>query len=137
MIQNSKGFTLVELMIVVAILGILTMIAIPSYNGYIKTSCMSTAGMNLQTLRTHQEAANIEYGSYTAGVHDGLNPGSSTLSNMDPVDPLAPLFWNPDDNNEFKYVVTGGSTSNILDTYTITVTGVGGCAGIEPIVDGI
>jgi len=137
MIQNSKGFTLVELMIVVAILGILTMIGIPSYEGYIKTSCMSTAGMNLQTLRTHQEAANIEYGTYTAGVHDGLDPGSSTLSNMSIPNPLAPLFWNPDDNNEFRYVVTAGSTGNIQNSYSVSVSGVGGCADIDPIVDGI
>ncbi len=137
MIQNNKGFTLVELMIVVGIIGILTMIAIPSYNGYIKTSCMSTAGMNLQTLRTHEEAANIEYGTYKAGIHDGLNPGTSTLSNMDHVNPMAPLFWNPDDNNEFKYIVEAGSTGSISNSYKVTVSGVGGCADIEPIVDGI
>ena len=133
----QQGYSLVELMIVVAILGILTMIAIPTYNNYIKTSCMSTAGMNLQTLRTHQEAANIEYGTYTAGVHDGLDPGSSTLSNMSTPNPLAPLFWNPDDNNEFKYVVEAGSTGSILNSYRVTVSGVGGCADITPIVDGI
>jgi len=135
--QIQLGFSLVELMVVVAILGVMTMIAIPTYNSYIKTSCMSTAGMNLQTLRTHQEAANIEYGTYTAGVHDGLDPGSSTLSNMSIPNPLAPLFWNPDDNNEFKYVVEAGSTGSILNSYKVTVSGVGGCADITPIVDGI
>jgi len=134
---RQQGFTLVELMIVVAIIGILTMIAIPSYQNYIRTSCMATAGMNLQTLRTHEEAANIEYGTYTAGVHDGDNPSSSTLSNMNTANPLAPLYWNPDDNNEFKYVVTSGSTGNILNSYSVTVTGLGGCADIGSVVDGI
>jgi len=128
----QQGFTLVELMIVVAILGILTMVAIPSYSNYIKTSCMSTAGMNLQTLRTHEEAANIEYGTYHAGIHDGLNPGSSTLGVK-----TAPLYWAPDDNDEFKYVVESGSTSDISTSYKITVSGVGGCSNIDPIVDGI
>ena len=44
-----KGFTLIEVMIVVAIVGILSGIAIPAYNGYINTSKMSkvTAHMDI------------------------------------------------------------------------------------------
>jgi len=128
--SRQQGVTLVELMIVIAIIGILSMIAIPTYENYIRTSCQSAAGMNLQTLRSFQENYNLEFGNgYLAGVHDGTNPGGSTLAGP-------PLRWQPDDNNEFRYVVGPGTTGNITTSYQVTVSGVGGCADINPIVAG-
>ena len=48
--QKAKGFTLIELMIVVAIIGILAAVAIPAFMKYIRRSKTSEATMNIRKL---------------------------------------------------------------------------------------
>lgn len=49
-LRSKKGFTLIELMIVVAIIGILAAVAIPAFMKYIRRSKTSEATMNLRKL---------------------------------------------------------------------------------------
>lgn len=56
MLKHKKGFTLIEMMIVVAIIALLATIAIPNYVGFRKKAMTAEAKSNLGTLRTLEEA---------------------------------------------------------------------------------
>jgi len=64
----KNGFTLIEVLITLAILGILAAIAIPAYNGYITTAKMSEAHNNLAALRLAEEENFLETNSYFTGT---------------------------------------------------------------------
>jgi prepilin-type N-terminal cleavage/methylation domain-containing protein len=66
--NNDKGFSLIELMIVVAIIGIIAMIAIPAYIGQQKNAARTEAYTNLQALRLLEEQFFAENGRYTADL---------------------------------------------------------------------
>lgn len=61
---RRSGFTLIELMIVVAIVGILSAVAIPSFRSYMHRSRTSEAVTFLGEIRQRQEAYRSEFGQY-------------------------------------------------------------------------
>ncbi len=66
--KGRKGFTLIELMIVVAIIGILAAIAIPQFASYRQRAQDSAAKSALKNLATAQENYYAEYNTYAAGL---------------------------------------------------------------------
>lgn len=73
--KNSKGFTLIELMIVVAIIGILAAIAIPNFLRYQLKSKTAEARTNIGAIKTSQEAFRAEFDGYiTAAAHPVATP---------------------------------------------------------------
>ena len=68
---NRKGFTLIELMIVVAIIGILAAIAIPNFIRYQLRSKTTEAKVVLGGIKTSEESFRAEYDNYVAATADG------------------------------------------------------------------
>jgi type IV pilus assembly protein PilE len=110
--QAQRGFTLIELMIAVAIVGILAAVAIPSYTEYIRRGQVAEAGVYLSDYRVKMEQYYQDYKNYgTNACVDGAN--APAWSNFTP---------NGAKNFTFSCALNGAGG------YAITATGSGGKA---------
>jgi type IV pilus assembly protein PilA len=73
--NNKSGFTLVELMVVVAIIGILATLAVPQYNRFTSKARQSEAKVALTAIFTTEKTFQAEQGSFTGCLLDaGYSP---------------------------------------------------------------
>lgn len=104
--RSHRGFTLIELMVTVAIVAILASVAIPSYRDYVTRGRIPDATNGLSTLRTQMEQYYLDNRTYVGGCAAGT---------------VAPL---PTSSN-FTFSCTGLTPS----AFTATATGTGTMAG--------
>lgn len=97
--QTQKGFTLIELMIVVAIIGILAAVAIPAYQDYVAKSKWNAALAEVAPAKIGFELA----------LNDGLTP---TLTNPAPAG-SAFVGVQPTNSNT-SVVITTATTAGVI-----------------------
>ena len=104
--KNQKGFTLIELMIVVAIIGILAAIAIPNFRNYQMKAKAAEASTNLGNIKTAQEAYLAEHDAYLACA---ANPAAGipvTPVAFDAGGGFAAIGFAPSGPVRYQYAVT-------------------------------
>ena len=132
--RRSEGFTLIELMIVVAIIGLLASIAIPSFSSYQNRARRSESFTNLGSLAKSQKAFFAEY-----GVFVGAEMVPSTITGVDPgpqrrdSDVVGTEFytigWLPEGNIFFDYDTNTGGFASCACTSCFTSTAYGDVDG--------
>jgi len=107
-VRRRRGFTLIELMIVVAIIGVLAAVAIPSFLNYQLTSKRSEAYANLGALAKAQKAYFAEFNAFVSvepepGTALGFGPNSVKRDKTSIESEFATVGWVPDGDVYFDY----------------------------------
>jgi len=108
--ENSKGFTLVELAVVIVIIGVLAAFAVPRFRDAVERSKASEAFNYLAAVRASMERYHARQGTY-ADVITALDIKMS-----------APKYFTVGN-------IQAGSTGSLEDSWTLTLTRTGASAG--------
>lgn len=113
--KPSKGFSLIELMIALAIMFIVAGIAIPVYQGYIREGHYGVMRTNMHDLRTLIEDYRLDNGNYGAA--------GAQFSGLAAIN--AQYQWNPGGNIDgYTYTIAVKSGTISYDVWASHVSGV-------------
>lgn len=120
--RNSRGFTLIELMVVIAIVGILAAIAIPLFTEQVAKSRRTEASQALGDLSLRQERYRTNNASY--GTLAQLNLCGATATTCDTASGYYVLRVTAQSATGYTLTATpaGAQTGDRCGVYTYTVT---------------
>ena len=119
--KRNKGFTLVEAMIVVVIIGILAGIGYPTYQQHLRDTRRGDAQRAMEMARSFIEKFNVQCSSYTLPGTANPPPFAPNIQNCNG---LGVLPYNADPNRYYNITLDGPPTSSST-TYTIRATPLG------------
>jgi type IV pilus assembly protein PilE len=117
--KPQSGFTLVELMVTVAIIGVLAAIGYPSYTRYIVKANRSAAQSFMLTVASQEERFLLDARTYFCSVASGC---TNVLSASTTPDFTVPATVS----RNYTVSVAAPDTTTTAPTYTITATPIGG-----------
>jgi len=128
--RSRAGFTLIELMIVVALVGVLASVAIPSFRNYQLGSKRAEAYGNLAALAKTQKSYFAEFNNFVAaapepGATTSTLPGTTKRSVSALTTAFSAVGWAPDGDVFFDYdtVVSGFAGCSCSTCFTATAYG--------------
>lgn len=132
---QHRGFSLIELMVVIGILGLLLAIAIPNYNGYLERTRRTDARGALLEIAAAQERIFFERNQYTNVIADvwSYQEGGAAVSNEGNY--ALTVVLTDDDPNRFTATATAqGKQAGDADcaTFSIDETGLKAATGDDP-----
>ena len=127
MYRSNRGFTLIELMIVVAIIGIVAAIAFPAYQEYVRETRRAVAQADLMELAQWMERGYNQDYSYLEGGNAPTLPFTASPRNGDAFYNLS--FVNTAQNSfALQAQPTGAQTGDACGTLTLDNAGTRGAA---------
>ena len=130
--MNHKGFTLIELMVVIVILGILATFAIQNFSGRTDQARIVKAEQDIRTLESALQLYKLDYFVYP-GTEEGLevltNPPATPKGNT--PEPYMNSLPKDPWNNDYQYISPGNKNPRSFDIFSFGADGQDGGDGMN------